>query len=70
MVTCRQFGAASMALGAPAVLTACTPRGSVPPYDDAVRKLWRHGAVDRGGAAAVRSGRAAAALRPLQAVWI
>ena len=54
MVTRRQFGAVSMALGAPAVLTACTPRASVPPYDDAVRELWRHGAVDRGDAAAVR----------------
>lgn len=54
MVTRRQFGTASMALGAPALLSSCAPSASVPPYDDAVRALWRHGAVDRSDAAAVQ----------------
>lgn len=54
MFTRRQFGAASMALGAPVLFTACEPQASVPPYDEAVRDLWRHGAVDRSDAATVR----------------
>ena len=54
MVTRRQFGAASMALGAPALLPACAPQASVPPYDETVRELWRHGAIDRSDAAAVQ----------------
>jgi hypothetical protein len=54
MVTRRQFGAASMAVGAPALIHACTQQAVVAPYEDAVRNLWRHGAVDRGDAAAVK----------------
>ena len=54
MVTRRQFSAASVAIGVPALLAACAPQASVPPYEEAVRELWRHGAVDRGDAAAVR----------------
>lgn len=54
MVTRRQFGAASLAMGAPALLHGCTPQAAVAPYEDAVRELWRHGAVDRGDAAAVK----------------
>ena len=54
MVTRRLFGTASMAMGAPALLGACAPQASVAPYEEAVRELWRHGAVDRGDAAAVR----------------
>lgn len=54
MVTRRQFGAASMAMGAPALLAACAPQTPLPSYEEAVRELWRHGAVDRGDAAAVR----------------
>ena len=54
MVTRRQFGAASVAAGASSLLQGCTQQAVVAPYDDAVRDLWRHGAVDRGHAAAVR----------------
>jgi len=50
-ITRRQFGA--LALGAPPLLGACSSNG-LPPYDEAVRELWRHGQVDRGDAAAVR----------------
>lgn len=41
-------------MGAPALLHGCAPQAAVAPYEDAVRDLWRHGAVDRGDAAAVR----------------
>ncbi|MGD9833112.1 MAG: Tat pathway signal protein [Piscinibacter sp.] len=54
MVTRRQFGTASLAVGAPAFLHGCTPQTAVVPYEDAVRELWRHGAVDRGDAVAVQ----------------
>jgi hypothetical protein len=54
MVTRRQFGAASLATGAPVLLQGCTPRGGVAPYEEAVRTVWRHGAVDRGDASAVQ----------------
>lgn len=54
MVTRRQFGAALMAVGAPAILHACTPPAVVAPYEDAVRDLWRHGEVDRDDQAAVK----------------
>lgn len=50
----RQFGAASMAVGAPALLHGCARQSGVAPYEDTVRDLWRHGAVDRGDAAAVK----------------
>jgi hypothetical protein len=48
----RQFNIASIALGAPAVLSACAE--SSPTYQDAARELWRHVKVDGGDAAAVR----------------
>jgi hypothetical protein len=54
MLTRRRFGTAALAAGAPALLQGCTPQPAVAPYDDAVRDLWRHGAVDRSDAAAVR----------------
>jgi hypothetical protein len=54
MVTRRLFGAASMAMGAPALLGACAPQAPVPSYEETVSELWRHGAVDRGDAAAVK----------------
>jgi hypothetical protein len=47
----RQFNIA-IALGAPAVLSACTESG--PTYEDAARESWRHVKVDGGDAAAVR----------------
>jgi hypothetical protein len=50
----RQFVAASLASGVPAFLPACTPADAPPPYDEAVRALWRHGAMERSDAAAVR----------------
>jgi hypothetical protein len=49
-ITRRRFGATSMALGAPSLLTACGGGA----YDGAVRALWRHGEVDRNDAAALR----------------
>lgn len=52
MVTRRQLGAVSLTMGAPALLHGCTPTPAVAPYEDAVRKLWRHGPGDRGDAAA------------------
>ena len=54
MVTRRQLGAASIAVAAPALFSGCTQQAAVAPYEDAVRDLWRHGAVDRGDAAAVK----------------
>lgn len=54
MVTRRQLVAASVAVGAPGLLHGCAPQAGAQPYDDAVRALWRHGAVDRGDAAAVQ----------------
>ena len=54
MVTRRQFGAASMAMGAPALFHGCSQQAVAAPYEDAVRDLWRRGAVDRGDAAAAR----------------
>jgi hypothetical protein len=54
MVTRRQFGAASLAVGGPALFHGCTQQAVVTPYEDAVRDLWRHGTVDGGSAAAVR----------------
>jgi len=54
MVTRRQFGAASLAVGGPALFHGCTQQAVVTPYEDAVRDLWRHGKVDGGSAAAVR----------------
>ncbi|WP_127998061.1 Acg family FMN-binding oxidoreductase [Piscinibacter defluvii] len=53
-VTRRRFATASLAAGAPALLPGCAPPAGVMPYEEAVRALWRHGAVDRGDAAAVR----------------
>ena len=54
MITRRRFGAASMALGAPALLHGCGPQAAVTPYEDVVRDLWRHGAVDRSDADALK----------------
>lgn len=41
-------------MGAPALFHGCAQQAVVAPYEDAVRDLWRHGAVDRGDAAAVK----------------
>jgi hypothetical protein len=49
----RHFGALSMALGAPPLVSACSSN-TVPSYDDAVRTVWRHGDIDRGDGAALR----------------
>jgi hypothetical protein len=54
MITRRQFGTASMAVAAPALFHGCAEQAAVQPYEDAVRQVWRHGAVDRGNADAVR----------------
>lgn len=53
MITRRQFGTASMAVGAPALLHGCGEQAAVQPYEAAVREMWRHGAVDRGNSEAV-----------------
>src|SRR5688572_3168897 len=45
MVTRRQLGAVSIAVAAPALFSGCTQQAAVAPYEDAVRDLWRHGAV-------------------------
>jgi len=54
MITRRQFGTASMAAAAPAAFHGCTQQPVVSPYEDAVRDLWRHGAVDHRDAVAVK----------------
>lgn len=54
MITRRQFGTASMAVGVPALLHGCGEQAAVQPYEDAVRELWRDGAVDRGNAEAAK----------------
>ncbi len=54
MVTRRQFGSASLSLGAPALFQGCTPQAGVKTYEESARELWRHGEVDRGDAAALR----------------
>jgi hypothetical protein len=43
-----------MAVGAPLVFHGCAQQAVETPYEDAVRALWRHGAVDRSDAAAVK----------------
>lgn len=53
MITRRQFGTASMAVGAPVLLHGCGEQAAVQPYEAAVREMWRHGAVDRGNSEAV-----------------
>ena len=54
MVTRRQFGAASMNLGASSLLVACGPTSSESEYEETVRKVWRHGQVDRNDGMALR----------------